>query len=616
MGSGASASAGISAAISSMGDADLKQLLSSLPAEQRCKVQAALSAAKPKKKLMVPQVVESTTFDREQVPDGFDEPPIVAVLLPGPQYSKMICSQDKRSFTYHLLRNFEYNMFDPIPFDADAFVEEAIAYCREHKVAAVTAFDCFPTFLASIVRQELGLPGPSFQSVLHCCNKYYMRRNLTPDCQPYPAGVPPPTYPAVVKLSDTQFYSAVRIVQDEAEWRAAWESLSSMLAVGREARQRFYFKWSTRFGFALESKWEDIVLIHTEPYLKNTSECQVEVVVTSSGEMLIADTGDLVHMKGGDNITMFKTPANMKTTPAFTAWLKKVVGSYIELGYKGLAMDVEFMKLDCDEEKYELNEINSRYSYMGDWAVAKFRGSPCDTARNFCSTFLTLALQASGNNTMEAFRAIDVDGDGTMSRAEVTVALEKACLKSGSAKVDAIIDVLDKDGNGVIERCEFCGAMRDAKEASMMQIKEVRNVLNRTRLALGADPATLPCRDEPTVAKLAVAVFTKRLGPIGGIFDQAACNSYLADKTFDDFQPEPPVTSGAVTEAFQIYGGWARLGYLLMTWENDLPKINARLNEVIKALHIQKEGDWLPVQLDTEVPVAPGDMLRFDHLKA
>ena len=163
------------------------------------------------------------------VPDGFKRPPRVAIILPGPQYSQMLAEQHARSFEYILLRNTGYNMFDPIKFDADTYVEEAIAYCREKRVDAVTAFDCFPTFLASAVRQELGLPGPSFAATMLCCNKYYMRKALTPDCQPYPAGAPPPTYPAVVKVSDTQFYSAVRIVQNEAEWRAS-ESASRSAA--------------------------------------------------------------------------------------------------------------------------------------------------------------------------------------------------------------------------------------------------------------------------------------------------------------------------------------------------------------------------------------------------
>ena len=49
------------------------------------------------------------------------------------------------------------------------------------RIDAVMAFDCLPTLLAAAVNEELGLPGPSFRSVFVCCNKYYMRRELSPE---------------------------------------------------------------------------------------------------------------------------------------------------------------------------------------------------------------------------------------------------------------------------------------------------------------------------------------------------------------------------------------------------------------------------------------------------
>ena len=96
--------------------------------------------------------------------------------------------------------------------------------------------------------------------------------------------------------------------------------------------------------------------------------------------------------------------------------------------------------------------------------------------------------------------------------------------------------------------------------------------------------------------------------------NQAAVDSFLADRTFDTWCPEPPVTRGEVVAADQVYGGWARLGYILMTWEDNLPEINERLRVCVEALHLQKDGGWLPVQLRTTEPVPEELRPRYDLL--
>eukprot|EP00440_Ansanella_granifera_P054017 gb/GFBE01058559.1/.p1 GENE.gb/GFBE01058559.1/~~gb/GFBE01058559.1/.p1 ORF type:complete len:597 (+),score=162.97 gb/GFBE01058559.1/:1-1791(+) len=581
-----------------------------------CQCFEGLAPAKPKsdgkRKLLTAQIMPATTFDRQQVPPGFDKPPVVAVVLPGVEYAQLIAKQTDRSFEYHLLRNFDYNMFSPFDFDADAFVEEAIEYCRTHNVQAVTGLNCFATLLCSIIREELGLPGSSFKSVLNCCNKYYMRKNLTPDCQPYEAGKPPPKYPAVVKLADCQFYSAVRIVHSDAEWEAAWKSLKGMLDLGKEARQRFYIKWSKRFGFELEKRWEDVVLLFTEPYIPNKAEFQAEVVITAGGEMLTADTGDICHMEGGDNITMFKTPANIEMTPVSLAWLKGIVAKLVEYGYRSLAMDVEIMRVDCAEEKYELVEINSRYSYMGDWHIV-VPADLTDSRRAFVCSALTSMLHGTAQaDSLAAFREMDANADKTVTREELKRFMQRIGLYRKSDDVDVLFEAMDVNGDGMIQLSEFQAALNKAvadidklpKEVKATP-KEVRNLLNRTRLALGHDPMTLPDRDQVGVSKIAAAVFTDRLGKISDIFDQKALDAYLAEGTIDTWCPEPPVSSGEVKESDLIFGGWARLGYLIMTWKDDLPEINRRLNTVIKDLFIHQDRGWLPVHLYSEKAVDP-----------
>ena len=61
------------------------------------------------------------------------------------------------------------------------------------------------------------------------------------------------------------------------------------------------------------------------------------------------------------------------------------------------------------------------------------------------------------------------------------------------------------------------------------EYEEVRNLLNRTRLALGAPPGTLPSRDNPNVSKIAAMIYTECVGPLDGIFDRRALSSMIHD---------------------------------------------------------------------------------------
>eukprot|EP00746_Dinoflagellata_sp_MGD_P124447 gnl/MRDRNA2_/MRDRNA2_59039_c0_seq1.p1 gnl/MRDRNA2_/MRDRNA2_59039_c0~~gnl/MRDRNA2_/MRDRNA2_59039_c0_seq1.p1 ORF type:complete len:240 (+),score=47.17 gnl/MRDRNA2_/MRDRNA2_59039_c0_seq1:52-720(+) len=222
-------------------------------------------------------------------------------------------------------------------------------------------------------------------------------------------------------MSDTQFYVAVRICNNEAEWRAAREEFKQ--SDGLQARQQFYLKWAHHFGWQIATRWEDVHLIHTEPFIFGKSEHQVEAVVTADKQFLLADTGDLYKNKEYPScgITAFKTPGNFIVTPILQKWLdEQVIEGLVAHGFKSAAMDIEFFRVDCDEERYELVEVNPRYSFMG------------------------------------FFKMISHLGHG------------------------------HKD--------------------EQSRVHEVRNLLNRSLLALGAPPATLPVRDNPGWCKLAAFV--------------------------------------------------------------------------------------------------------------
>ena len=315
--------------------------------------------------------LEATAFDKLRVPEAFEAAPVVAVVLPSCKYVELISSQQQRSFTYVLLEQSTYNMTDPLSFDADSFVEAVLAWSSGKKVDAFMAFDCFPTLLASVVNEALKLPGPSFRSVFCCSNKHYTRRWLAPELAIALPPAAPSQFPCVVKVSDTQFYVGTRICLDAADYPAKCAELQDgLLKSGAAARQAFCFKWASRFGWADKVGWTapaDIVLVHTEPFLECVGEYQAEVVVEADGSIDVADTGDIEHGPGGC-ITVFKAPGTFTLTSKLRAWMKeKVVEPLVALGYRSAAMDIEFVRLQGEEEAYELIEINSRYSYMGNY---------------------------------------------------------------------------------------------------------------------------------------------------------------------------------------------------------------------------------------------------------
>ena len=223
-------------------------------------------------------VLPATRSRAEELPASFSASggtPHLAVLLPLPTHTGLMKGQSSSSFTYHLLTHPDFDFNRPVEFDADSFVSAVLSYClAQPHIDGVFGFDCFPSMLASVVTQELGLPGPSFRSVFACCNKFYMRRELTPEMEIAPLPCPPPAaFPAVLKVSDTQFYVGTRICLEAATWASMLdEVVEGLLTRGLAARQSFYFKWATRFGWAAAYGWSapsDVVVAHVEPFLES-----------------------------------------------------------------------------------------------------------------------------------------------------------------------------------------------------------------------------------------------------------------------------------------------------------------------------------------------------------
>jgi len=484
---------------------------------------------------MEPTVLAANTLDFDRIPDGFKAQPVVAVILPSVHYIAMMEDQEKRSFNYHLLQHPSYSLAQPFRFDADAFVQQCIEYCREKRVDSVMAFDCFPTLLASIVNQELSLPGPSFQSVFLCLSKYYMRRELTPEVPvTVTTGEQPTSSPVVLKAGDTQFYVGTRLVPRAEQWQGVWDEMSgNLLLEGVERRQQFYLKWATKFGWAQEYGWKvasDVKMVHIEPLFPNVAEYQMEVVVLPDGTPKIADTGNIEHGPQGQ-ATVFRTPATVTLTPVLREFLKGVVDKLVAKGYKGAAMDIEFLRLAGDKERYQLVEVNSRYSYMGNYI-------------HF----------------------------GHCARA-----------KQSAAAITA-------------QRSE--------------QGKEVRNLVNRTRLSLAAPPLTLPCKDDIGKSKICAMIFTDIKGNLSDFFDTNAVNAMIEEQFIDAWIPKPVFLKGEVTDTDLVqYAGYAKVGCFNVTmFDADLPALNAKLAQVARRFFYGKDTGFLPIKVVDKDGDAPTNL--------
>ena len=97
----------------------------------------------------------------------------------------------------------------------------------------------------------------NLKGVFLCCNKYYMRRALTPTMELTLTPAKPARFPAVLKVSDTQFYVGTRIILKEDDWADTWSDASGGLlpspAVAK--RQAFCYRWAKHFGWADEVGW-------------------------------------------------------------------------------------------------------------------------------------------------------------------------------------------------------------------------------------------------------------------------------------------------------------------------------------------------------------------------
>jgi biotin carboxylase len=120
----------------------------------------------------------------------------------------------------------------PETFDAEAFIEAAVAIIRAEGLEGVFATDDYPgSMVAAAIAHELGFPGPSPRAVLTCQHKYYSRlaqERSVPEAVPRFALIDPDDieslaaveFPVFVKPVKSFFSVHAQVVRNRAELEA------------------------------------------------------------------------------------------------------------------------------------------------------------------------------------------------------------------------------------------------------------------------------------------------------------------------------------------------------------------------------------------------------------
>ncbi len=82
---------------------------------------------------------------------------------------------------------------------------------------------------------------------------------------------------------------------------------------------------------------------------------------------------------------------------------------------------------------------------------------------------LTSILAANHARVLDFFRDADTNFDGCISKGEMKFALHKLGINASPKEVDQLFDILDPDGNGVLEFGELQQALLDAREGRLRE---------------------------------------------------------------------------------------------------------------------------------------------------
>jgi hypothetical protein len=558
---------------------------------------------------------------------------------------------------YHILSIKDWDMILTLvgvkEFDAQRFVSAAVDYVKNWNsenppskhIKAVTASNCFPSFIAAAInlnlRQDPKSPskryfkGPSFHSSLIMDNKYYMRSllkgqyatNLKINQDEFATGEYDGNF--IVKRGSAQF----KLNQTGDQWNSIKDDPKHAMRTGHpdifrtnedlqtncecdndpdspSCKRKAFILKHLQMETGLFENFKSAMKLGDSPsvcqirlsgvekvfnFTNKTHENQIEVIIYGNQTWEIADTGDLIHADPEENLSknallIFKTNSNQ-----------------IPVKCDG--------RCDIDNEKGVAEFVNSLMKEMKAWGA---------------------------NNT-----AMDVEIFRTTDKAGVTTQVDLIEINAryswmGWEQREPLSEsgnpmkCLGQNGKMVKAQPWPIETHLDAKVPKGSKCI-MRNLNNRAQLALGQRPGRIPARDFPEETILATFITLKKSAweklsenwePVD-IFDienkdyvmkwTTPRRGKIAVHFFEQIGLMPPPGNEVKKEMFdnEFKGSsFLRLNYYMLSVENDtkfVQQVNDKINRDFNGTSEKVLKNDKKVYFHAKIPEKPVRIARYFH---
>lgn len=463
----------------------------------------------------------------------------IGVLLPNDENLTFCCQEGvPRAFTYHFFRHSAYDSANPIAFDADKFIDEVIDAAKDRGLKTVIALDsCFGTMLASIVTESLGLPGPSFLSTFVCTNKYYLRRTDSVQSWLNPTEVT--KFPVVVKAAEHQFNNGNMLCCNQQELEFALDS-NQIMGLLPNAQSSSH-----------DSDADGLIWKRKCFYFKWLGQlnCIEKLGITKPEDVTLAHIEEYIPSLREHQIEV------------------------VILGDQRV--------LVADTGDILKNESNIT-AFRTPWSLPAENQENC---RKWLSTILE-RVRSLGfkNGTLDIEFLQTAANEFTL--VEINCRYSFMGLRQGSARGEI--------PNHLSGKCSDYAARLEKPDAAT---KSLRNLLNRTMIALGREPPTLPTRDHKGVALVCAYCYTTQTGALDDILDSKYLSNMQRIKSVSMCEKH---TRSQVDEKDKIkFHGYTRLLSVYMALPDDKDTMTSHINNMFHK-SVKDQSGLMRVVVDRE----------------
>ncbi|XP_055958706.1 uncharacterized protein LOC126808764 [Patella vulgata] len=273
-------------------------------------------------------------------------------------------------------------------FDIVRYIENAIEYVRNNEIDAVLGVEDIGDFVASIIREKTGLPGPGIETSFICLHKYYTRKYVGNDSNLWYIAVDLDSddwktqmqYPSYIKPPFLHSGHGQMKVNNELEMKEAVEKC-----------RKFVVPWAAFYN-AMFEKYLDISkfplcvknLVVAEHYVEKSDMMVSEGWVDGQGKYHVWQ-----HADGLSYTKPFRSPFATSTPSHQPEVVLQKVEEYLTNVCKKLDLRSVFFNadlwIDHDQDYQNISvdiiEMNNRLSkglhdvYKGLWEVSSFEAA-------------------------------------------------------------------------------------------------------------------------------------------------------------------------------------------------------------------------------------------------